>query len=230
VALLFVLQKTSGSTGSLQLKASSDCQISLGKYRGNEYTAGSLSTPKCLVDSKFMKVSLHEVKLPGSDSVINDWLWVDYHDRVNVLSQTTTNEFLVFEQTKYALEGRSSLAIVGGIVEPKEDPKETARREVDEELHQNCKDFIFLGRYRTDVNRGVGWLNSFLAVGCETHEHDKIASASDEGQVGAADSETQVVKRISLKDLHEAYQAGKFLEVQWTATIGLALQHAKLKN
>uniref|UniRef100_A0A7S3DRH8 Nudix hydrolase domain-containing protein n=1 Tax=Entomoneis paludosa TaxID=265537 RepID=A0A7S3DRH8_9STRA len=228
VAFLFQQSTSQSGSGNMLLKSSSDCQISLGTYRGNEYTEGSLSAPICLVNSKFMKVSLHKVKLPGTDQIIDDWLWVDYHDRINVLAQTTENEFLVFEQTKYALEGRSSLAIVGGIVEPQEDPHETARREVDEELLQTCQEFHFLGRYRTDVNRGVGWLNSFLATGCTTHQHAEVVQ--DEGQVGKADTEEQILKRLSLSELREAFAAGKFLEVQWTATIGEALQHPLLRQ
>jgi 8-oxo-dGTP pyrophosphatase MutT (NUDIX family) len=104
-----------------------------------------------------MKVQQHSVKLKGSnDNVINDWLWIDYHDRVNVLVQdgsSSDQRFLIFRQTKYALEGRTSLAIVGGIVEPGESPEHTAEREVEEELGRSCKSFDVLGRFRTDVNR-----------------------------------------------------------------------------
>ena len=58
------------------------------------------------------------------------------------------------------------LAIIGGIIEPGEDPKVAAVREVKEEMGIECRDLIPLGRYRTDVNRGMGWVNSFVAVNC----------------------------------------------------------------
>lgn len=76
-------------------------------------------------------------------------MWIDYHDSINVVVQDETKEggerrFLVFEQTKYALEGRSSLAIIGGIIEPGEDPETAARREVEEEMDGLvCENFHF---------------------------------------------------------------------------------------
>ena len=132
---------------------SSDCEIYLGTYHGSEYTSGqTVGQPKCLVESKFIKIQQHAVQFTPADEVIPDWIWIDYHDRINVLVQAPgkTDEFLIFEQTKYALEGRQSLAIVGGIIEPGEQPEEAARREVQEEMMQVCQEFHFLGRYRTD--------------------------------------------------------------------------------
>jgi len=158
----------------------SECAISFGTYRGgNEYSdvrAGTVGRPKCLVESKFLKVQQHRVRVKSEDEdgevaeeIVEDWLWIDYHDRVNVLVEAPRNRvnrtdfdedgeegrrFYVFEQTKYALEGRQSLAIVGGIVEPGEVPESAARREVAEELDATtCLRYQFLGRYRTDVNR-----------------------------------------------------------------------------
>jgi ADP-ribose pyrophosphatase YjhB (NUDIX family) len=88
-------------------------------------------------------------------------LFIDYHDRINVLvedpksskKQGSEKQFLIFRQSKYALEGRQSMAIVGGIIEPGEDATSAASREVNEELDLDCQ-FEFLGRFRTDVNRG----------------------------------------------------------------------------
>lgn len=101
------------------------------------------------MNSKWISVSLHTVKFPGSDTTYDDWMWIDYHDSINVVVQDETKEggerrFLVFEQTKYALEGRSSLAIIGGIIEPGEDPETAARREVEEEMDGLvCENFHF---------------------------------------------------------------------------------------
>lgn len=90
----------------------SDCEISLGAYKGSEYRSASqtIGNPKCLVESKFLKVQQHAVQFAPHDPIITDWLWIDYHDRINVLVQAAdaTNEFLVFSQSKYALEGRVS--------------------------------------------------------------------------------------------------------------------------
>lgn len=208
--------------------SSSECEISLGTYHGSEYTsAQTVGKPKCLVESKFIKIQQHQVQFTPQDEVIPDWIWIDYHDRINVLVQApdSKDEFLIFEQTKYALEGRQSLAIVGGIIEPGEDPEEAARREVQEEMKQVCKEFHFLGRYRTDVNRGGGWTNTYLATHC--HKTDQELEHRDD-EVGVADTERQDLRRISLHDLKEAVLAGKFLEIQWSATVALALSHPEL--
>jgi 8-oxo-dGTP pyrophosphatase MutT (NUDIX family) len=218
-------------------KVGGDCTISFGniKYRGPQYLAeATVGSPKCLVESTFLKVQQHSVRLEGQSDIIDDWLWIDYHDRINVLievSEPMTDQeprFLVFEQTKYALEGRKSLAIVGGIIEPGETPEEAAFREVLEETRHRCANLHFLGRYRTDVNRGMGWTNSFIASRCRRAEAG--VDRGIQGQVGAADSEQQDVRIMSLADVQEAALDGKFLEIQWSATVALAMLHYERKK
>lgn len=219
-----------------------NCAISFGSYKGTQYTnerAGTIGSPKCLVESKFLKVQQHSVRLPSngdkSSALILDWIWIDYHDRINVLieaeSASKEPHFLIFEQTKYALEGRESLAIVGGIIEPNEQPEKAAHREVLEETGQDCASFHFLGRYRTDVNRGMGWTNTYVATDCQKQhkrrtEHNK--QATDE--VGIADAERQDLRILSLTDLRKALQAGQFLEIQWSATVALAILNYEKKS
>ena len=248
-----------GSTGGkiIQHGRSGDCVQSFGKYRGHVYQqreAGFIGIPKCLVESKWMKVQQHTVMLPVTDKVIYDWLWIDYHDRINVLVEaeattttttTTTRQtdkkFMVFEQTKYALEGRTSKAIIGGIIEPEEEPKQAAIREVQEEMGVKCENMHFLGRFRTDVNRGMGWVNSFLATNCSKRQTEsknsyfaKRSSSSSSGkandEVGTADTERQDLRLLTLTELRQAAAKGEFLEVQWSNTVALALLHPELMN
>lgn len=217
------------------LQSSSSCAISFGSYHGPQYrTDQTVGASTCLVESKFLKLQQHGVRLEGSSEVIADWLWVDYHDRINVLAQAPdstpeTPTFLVFEQTKYALEGRTSLAIVGGIIEPGEGPEQAAKREVEEELQVVCEHWCFLGRYRTDVNRGVGWTNTYLASQCHPAKQQQQHEAK-QYEVGVADTERQDVKTLTKSELEEAVSAGKFLEIQWTATISLALLHLEQED
>jgi ADP-ribose pyrophosphatase YjhB (NUDIX family) len=229
----FLPSASSRSTKTGESRTS--CEINLGKYKGPVYhsvDSGTVGEPKCLLDSKWMRVSLHSVQFPDSNTVYDDWMWIDYHDRINVLVEDETDDgeeprFLVFEQTKYALEGRTSLAIIGGIIEVGEDPESAARREVEEEMNGLvCEKFHFLGRHRTDVNRGMGWLNGFLATQCTNRDSPKAAKknhllAADE--VGVADTEKQNLKSITLTELRQAVLQGKFIEVQWTATVTQAL-------
>ena len=231
------LQQDGTAAASLLLRKDSGCEISFGKYEGPEYKTGdTVGKPKCLVQSRFLKLQQHHVRMPsGSNTVIPDWLWVDYHDRINVLVQAPAREgkgmeFFVFDQSKYALEGRQSVAIVGGIVEPGEEPEKAARREVKEEMKVNCATFKLLGRFRTDVNRGVGWTNSFVALGCRHITATDGENEMDPGdEVGIPDTEKQVIRRISLKDLKNTAEKGNFLEIQWTATVGTALLQPELQ-
>jgi ADP-ribose pyrophosphatase YjhB (NUDIX family) len=223
-----------------KLRNSEKCEIFFSEYKGNEYyntQAGSIGNPKCLVESKWLKLSQHSVKFPGTNTVFDDWVWIDYHDRINVLVEDRRKpgeerQFLVFEQSKYALEGRSSLAIIGGIIEPGENPEDAAKREVEEEMNGlQCDNFYSLGRYRTDVNRGMGWLHGFLATDCSRDSKNKgvhSAALNAEEEVGAPDTERQDLKSFSVTRLRDATRNGEFLEVQWTMTVSLALIHPEL--
>ena len=148
------------------------CLVSFGKYSGSIYTTNDTLDNKCLIESPWMRVAQHTVQLPDVNDnvkiVIDDWLFIDYHDRINVLVEAPSNnnnpkddqehKFIILEQTKYALD-TPSYAVVGGIIEPKEDATLAAKREVNEELNISCNKWISLGKYRTDVNRGMGYVS-----------------------------------------------------------------------
>lgn len=224
------------------LVPSDECMVSFGKYNGHRYKSPNqtLQEKRCLVESKWMRVVQHVVKLGSSSSskdIIDDWLFIDYHDRINVLVQDpkSSNDdpyFLVFQQTKYSLEGRSSLAVVGGIIEPHESPLLAAKREVQEEMNGIvCETYVDLGRYRTDVNRGIGWVNGFLARDCSQGkllggmEDAAAAAVAAADEVGKPDVERQHLVSMSLDQIKQSVKRGEFLEVQWSNTVALALLH-----
>jgi len=212
-------------------ESNAECVHSFGSYKGDVYTTKeTIGKPKCWLESKWMRIQQHNVLFPGQSSPIPDWLWIDYHDRINVLVEAPSlsgeRQFFVFEQTKYALEGRTSKAIIGGIIEPGEKPDIAAHREVEEEMGLKCETMHFLGRFRTDVNRGMGWVNSFLATHCEKILRKVNADESD--QVGTADAERQDLVKLSLSDVRKAVRQGEFIEVQWSNTVSLAILHSEL--
>lgn len=249
----------SPASSTTTTRGDGDCAISFGRYRGPQYSNAAQTVQgrgRCLVESKFLKVQQHSVQFPPAargekqpPPRIDDWLWIDYHDRINVLIEAPAADdssghqqqeeeeephFQIFQQTKYALEGRESLAIVGGIIEPGEQPATAARREVEEESGLDCAALEFLGRYRTDVNRGMGWTHCYVAKECVMREESKnnekpdaavVATSTAADEVGAADTERQDLKTLSLSQVRKAVQAGEFLEIQWTATVALAMLH-----
>lgn len=235
------------------------CLLSFGTYRGIKYESHSTDSSnnsgeetmgnKCLIESPWMRLAQHTVQMKIADNdknsrdksnvikVIDDWLFIDYHDRINVLvqdpdsSQNDTNpSFLILKQTKYALSSQQSLAVVGGIVEPGEEPLVAAKREVSEELFVSCNSWISLGKYRTDVNRGMGWVHSFLARNCVYTKTTLPLLVGDtdtesNGNVGAHDFERQNIQSMTLDEVKDAVLKERFVEVQWSNTVALAVLH-----
>ena len=115
-------------------------------------------------------------------------------------------------QSKYGLEGES-LAVIGGLVEIGETPEEAARRELLEEMQLESPNLVFLGRYRVDVNRGMGWCSCFLARSCFKSDQFK---ASD-------DLERQTLVTLTRDELRRLLLKGAFAEVKWANTVALSL-------
>lgn len=69
------------------------------------------------------------------------------------------------------------------------------------------------------VNRGMGWVNSFLATSCSKAQPSKHNELENSEEVGAADTERQDLRRITLSELKKAARGGDFLEVSKRATL-----------
>ena len=85
----------------------------------------TLSKKVILQGNRFLTVENHTVELPDG-RIILDWQWIITPDFVNVVAITEDERFLCFRQTKYAVQG-TSLAPVGGYMEPGEDPLKAAK-------------------------------------------------------------------------------------------------------
>ncbi len=126
----------------------------------------------------WLRVEEHAVELPDG-RVIESWPWVQTRDYVNVVAVDGDGRFLVFEQTKYAVEGLA-LAPVGGYLEAGEQPLEAARRELLEEMGRVSDRWLPLGRYVVDGNRGCGVGHYFLATDArQVGEPDATTSSTN---------------------------------------------------
>ncbi len=121
----------------------------------------TLSKKTILDHGKFLKVEEHRIELPDG-RIIPDWTWVIIPDAVIVLARTVDKHFLIFRQTKYALG--ISLAPVGGMLEAGEEPLAAAKRELMEEMGCEAAEWVPLGCYVLDPNRGVAKIYYFLAL------------------------------------------------------------------
>ena len=122
----------------------------------------TISRKTILNHSKFLTVESHTVKLPDGQ-LIPDWAWLIIPSAAIVLAMTDDDQFLCFRQTKYAVEG-TSLAPVGGMLEPNEAPIDAAKRELLEEMGYESSDWINLGSHILDPNRGIATMHLFLAL------------------------------------------------------------------
>ncbi len=170
----------------------------------------TLSRRKQLDAGKWLSVEDRTVETPDGQ-VIEHWSWVVTPDFVNVLAQTEDGRFIIFRQGKYGLEG-DSLAPIGGYIEPGEEPLAAAKRELREETGYEAAEWIPLGTYLVDPNRGVAWGSLFLAHGA----HQVTERSAD-------DLEEQQLMLVSRAELEEGLRAGRFRILAWAAAIAMAL-------
>ncbi len=174
----------------------------------------TLARRTILNHSKFLVVEEHTVELPDG-RIIEDWPWVISPDYINVTAVTEEGLFLCFRQTKYSVEG-TSLAVVGGYLEPGEDPLEAAKRELREETGYEATGWLALGRYPVDGNRGAGVAYPFLAT-----------SARRVAEIDADDLEEQELLLLSRAEMEAALDAGEFKSLPWAAAVALALRRVE---
>jgi ADP-ribose pyrophosphatase len=159
---------------------------------------------------KWLSVEDRTVETPDGQ-VIPGWPWVVTPDYVNVLAETPEGRYLVFRQGKYGLEGES-LAVVGGYLEPGEEPLAAAQRELREETGCEAAEWISLGNYRVDPNRGVCMGSLYLARG-----------AVSVCQPIVDDLEAQSLLLLTRAELEDALRTGQFKVMAWAANVAFAL-------
>ena len=172
----------------------------------------TISRKTILSHSKFLTVESHAVKLPDGQ-VIPDWAWLIIPSAAIVLAVTEDNKFLCFRQTKYAVEG-TSLAPVGGMLEPNEAPIEAAKRELLEEMGYESSDWVNLGSHILDPNRGIATMHLFLAL-----------KAKHVAEPNSDDLEDQELLLLSQNEIENALKEGEFKILAWSAVVAMSLNY-----
>jgi len=174
----------------------------------------TLSKEVILSCGRFLTVENHVVELHDG-RIIKDWPWVITPDFVNVVAVTEDQRFICFRQTKYSIQG-TSLAPVGGYIDNEETPLQAAQRELLEETGYEAGDWILLGQYRVDANRGAGNGSFFLATGAR-----QVASLKKD------DLEEQELLLLTREKIETALWAGEFKVLSWATAMLLALEYRR---
>jgi ADP-ribose pyrophosphatase len=168
---------------------------------------------KTILDqSPWLKVEYHTVEL-SDGRIIPDWSWIITPDFINVVACTADGNFILLRQMKYGLE-KLSLAPIGGYLNPGEEPLDAAKRELLEETGYIASEWIDLGHYRVDPNRGVAMGHLYLARG-----------AFQVTQPTPDDLEELEMVQLTRQELELALQHGEILVLSWAAVVALALKH-----
>ena len=199
-------------------------------FRGQQYwKEGVTQSVQTLYETPFARFQIHKVQLQPTGPIIDDWLWFDEADNVNILVQDEAEgKFWILEQTKYAFGGtngddETSYAVVGGLIEPTDgSPLEAAQRELREELKLESRDWVSLGNYVAAANRGGGTTHVFWAKKARPLPGSSNQQQRDEN-ISEGELEPQDRIKLSRSELLKALEAGKFREIKWTATVALAL-------
>jgi DNA gyrase inhibitor GyrI/8-oxo-dGTP pyrophosphatase MutT (NUDIX family) len=160
--------------------------------------------------SKFLRIEEHTIELPDG-RVIHNWPWIITPDYINVVAITPQNRFLCFRQTKYAIDG-TTLAPIGGYIESGETPLDCAKRELLEETGCIADEWIDLGSFWVDPNRGVARGNFFLARGAR-----RVQARN------ADDLEEQELLHLTRAQVEDALARGEFKVIAWQAIMALSL-------
>lgn len=167
---------------------------------------------RVILDQKpWLVVEYREVELPDG-RVIPDWPWVITPDYVNVIAVSEAGEFLCFRQVKYGIEG-TTLGIIGGYIEPGEEPLAAAQRELREETGYEAPRWTSLGDFLVDPNRGIAMGHLFLAQ-----------DAHYVGPTIVDDLEEQHLLLLSQAEMEAALEAGEIKILAWAAAVAFALR------
>ncbi len=168
---------------------------------------------KTVLDEKpWLTVEHHTVELPDGQ-VIPDWPWVITPDYINVVAVTEDEHFICFRQVKYGIQG-DTLAVVGGYIEAGEEPLAAAKRELLEETGYEAPDWISLGSYLVDPNRGIATGHLFLA------RNARYVTPRD-----ADDLEEQELLLLTREEIEHAIEVGEIKVLAWAAAVAFALRY-----
>ena len=158
----------------------------------------------------WMRVWSEAVQLPDG-RVVEDFSTIELPDYVVVVALTSDSRVVVERNYKHGPR-RVCLNQPAGYLERDEEPLAAARRELLEETGYAAEEWVSLGGFANDGNRGCGRGFFYLARGAR-----RVA------QPDAGDLEEMVVELMGLEELVRAVRRGEVAVLSIAAAIGLAV-------
>jgi ADP-ribose pyrophosphatase len=170
-----------------------------------------------VIDDPYVSVTMQQLQLPDGQ-IISNWPYVHTRDYVNALVLDGDGRIMVIEGYKHGL-GRSSWQVVGGYLEPGEEPLSAIQRELLEETGYRSEEWLDLGLFVMDANRHVGVGYFFLARNAR-----KLAEPDHD------DLEQFVVRWVSQNELKQALFDGRVAIISYAVNIALGLLALESEN
>ncbi|CAA9549687.1 MAG: ADP-ribose pyrophosphatase [uncultured Thermomicrobiales bacterium] len=158
----------------------------------------------------WVRLWAEDVRLPDG-RVVEGFASIEMPDYAVVVALTPGGDVIVEHNYKHGPR-RVCLNLPAGYLEPGEDPLAAAQRELLEETGYAASEWVPLGRFATDGNRGCGTGFFFLARGAR-----QVANPD------AGDLEELTIGLLPLGELAEAARRGEVAVLSIAAAIGLAV-------
>ena len=117
-----------------------------------------------ILDEPYVGVKKNRVMMPDG-RVIEDFYTVRIMDAALIAAVTTDGDILLKKEFRYAC-GEDIIECPAGMINPGEDPLETARRELMEETGYTSDRWTYLGATRESVSKLTNTMHLFLAQDC----------------------------------------------------------------
>lgn len=163
-----------------------------------------------ILEHPYVNVVFQKIKLPDGQ-IIPDWPIIETRDYVNAMVIDRSGKAMILEGYKHG-HGSSNWQVLGGYLEPGEDPFEAVKRELLEETGFSSAEWRHLGSFTVDANRRVGTGHFFLAQGVQ-----KVAEPDYD------DLEQFVIRWVSLAELRQALSDGRVAIASYAINIALGL-------
>lgn len=134
---------------------------------------------KEILKTGFYRLRADKCELPDG-RVMPAYYVMEFQDWVNVIPITADNQVVLIEQYRHAI-GRNTYEFPGGTMDPKggELPEQAALRELVEETGYVPEEIRYIGKHRPNPAIQNNYLHTFVALGCQKMQEQKLDPFED---------------------------------------------------